>query len=179
MLRMFNLIFARPALRAIGYVFAALSAVGGTILTSDALTGVSERKELNVIEGQVLSADRVIRRNPPIRLYAKHKEQATYSIRIVVGHGERKQLLLIPEPKLQHQDISDLRGASVTALIEGVAEVWELKTPTRTFFTYEETRSTQNAGKRMATMFGPLLLAIGMAGLLLLWRARRSYLASN
>lgn len=174
MLKITNPMFVRFLGPIVGYLFAGLFAVMGLVLTADALTPPPERQDLSVIEGQVKSADRVIRRRAPVRPYDTYQQQDTYSIRIGVEVAGRQDWILVPEPRLGQQDIAKLQGARVTALMQGQSDVWELKTPQHTFFTYDDTLAVEMAGKRQSLIYGPLLLAV--AGLLiwLLVRYRRA-----
>lgn len=171
MLRIVNSAVTRLLVPVLGYPFAALFVLAGVVLTADSLTPALERSELSAIDGKVLSADRIIRKRAPVRPYDTYQQKDTYSIRFVVEQNARQETFLVPEPRLHQVDIANLRGARVTALFDGMSEVWELKTSERTFFTYDDTLAVQIAGKRQAVSYGPLLLA---AGALMVWQIVRN-----
>ena len=177
-MKLINPIFAKPMLRLAGYAVTIAVAAMGLVLTIDAFTPVTSRNELTPVAGTVISADRVILRRAPIRPHDKYQQPDTYAIRLVIkSDGQQDATLVIPEPRLQENDIPALSGTHVTSLSSGMREVWELKTPTRTFFTYEETRATQETGKRVGLIAGPLLTAAGLFGFAMLRRRyRRSQL---
>lgn len=162
----------RVILLILGYVFSAAFIIGGVVMTVDALSTIPEKNALTRIDGQVAVAKRVIRTTKPPGQSGKNWN-GTYSIWISIVQDGQEQKLIVPEPTLQQKDIADLEGSRVTALVESMSDVWELKTPARTFFTYDQTRATQIAGKRLSVVWGPLFLAVGGLGIILLMRKRR------
>lgn len=173
-MKLINPVFARPMLRFAGYAVTLAAAAMGLVLTTDAFTPVTSRNELTPISGTIISAERVIMRRPVVRPHDQYQQPDTYAIRLVIkSDGQQDATLEIPEPRLTDTDIPALSGARVTSLVSGMREVWELKSPTRTFFTYEDTRATQETGKSIAVIAGPLLTGAGIFGFAMLRRRYR------
>lgn len=158
--------FARPALRLALRLLSAAAIAVGAVFLAGAVSGIPARDTLTEATGKVRSADPIVLRAPANRPHARG-QKPLLAVEIVIANDAGKTLtLVVEEPRLSAADTPGLIGHTASALFANPYEVWELTTPDRIYFTYDETRATQEFGQRVALLLGPLFIALGLFG----WR---------
>lgn len=158
--------FARPALRLALRILSAVAMAVGLVFLAGAVMSIPDRDALIETTGKVRAADPVVLR-PAVPPAHARNVPPTLAVNIVLANDAGETLTLtIHEPRLTAADAPGLIGHTATALYSSITEVWELTTPDRVYFTYDETRATQAFGQRVALLIGPLLIALGVFG----WR---------